>query len=144
MDMDVYLRFVLALVFVLALIAGVGWAARRYGLGGRLAGQGAGRRLAVVETAMVDAKRRLAIVRRDGVEHLILMGGPADLVIETGIAPPAGMPVPAGTDIPAREPARPVPSATSRADLPKFVQTLKLAERLAQAGRSAFRQGRIA
>ncbi len=144
MDMDVYLRFILALVFVLALIAGVGWAARRYGVGGRLIGQGAGRRLAVVETAVVDAKRRLALVRRDGVEHLILMGGPADQVIESGIASPPATAELARTAGAPPAPANAPPPATSRADLPKFVQTLKLAERLAQAGRNALRQGRTA
>ena len=43
------------------------------------------KRLAVVEHANVDGRRRLVLVRRDGVEHLIMTGGPVDLVIETGI-----------------------------------------------------------
>lgn len=42
-------------------------------------------RLAVVDAAAVDAQRRLVLVRRDNVEHLILIGGPSDLVIEPGI-----------------------------------------------------------
>ena len=59
-------------------------------------------RLRVVETAAIDARRRLVLIRRDDVEHLIMIGGSADIVIETGIsggvetkvpenpAPPAG------------------------------------------------------
>lgn len=43
------------------------------------------RRLAVVEHASVDGKRRLVLIRRDGVEHLMMIGGPVDVVIETGI-----------------------------------------------------------
>ncbi len=43
------------------------------------------RRLAVVEHASVDGRRRLILIRRDGVEHLIMTGGPVDVVIETGI-----------------------------------------------------------
>jgi flagellar protein FliO/FliZ len=87
--MDVYLRFALALAFVLALLAVVGWAARRYGIGEKLAGAArAGRRLALIEVLPVDAKRRLALVRRDGTEHLILLGAGGDLIIETGIATP--------------------------------------------------------
>lgn len=43
------------------------------------------RRLAVVEHASVDGRRRLVLIRRDGVEHLIMTGGPVDVVIETGI-----------------------------------------------------------
>jgi flagellar protein FliO/FliZ len=47
--------------------------------------RGRSRRLAVVETVAVDARRRLVIIRRDNVEHLVLTGGPHDVVVETGI-----------------------------------------------------------
>jgi hypothetical protein len=50
------------------------------------------RRLAVVEQAAVDSRRRLLLVRRDDVEHLIMTGGPVDLVIETGIGATGGVP----------------------------------------------------
>lgn len=42
-------------------------------------------RLSVVEQASVDSRRRIVLIRRDNVEHLIMTGGPADVVIETGI-----------------------------------------------------------
>jgi flagellar protein FliO/FliZ len=42
-------------------------------------------RLAVVDHANVDGRRRLVLVRRDNTEHLIMTGGPVDVVIETGI-----------------------------------------------------------
>ncbi|MGV3552499.1 hypothetical protein [Rhizobium sp.] len=42
-------------------------------------------RLMVLDAAAVDPKRRLVLVRRDEVEHLIMIGGPTDIVIETGI-----------------------------------------------------------
>jgi flagellar protein FliO/FliZ len=45
-------------------------------------------RLGVMEEAKVDRVRRLVLVRRDDVEHLIMTGGPVDVVIETGIAAP--------------------------------------------------------
>lgn len=45
------------------------------------------RRLAFIERAYLDGGRKLVLVRRDNVEHLILIGGPVDLVIETGIRP---------------------------------------------------------
>jgi hypothetical protein len=48
------------------------------------------RRLDVVEHASVDGRRRLVLVRRDNVEHLIMTGGPVDVVIETGISPRSG------------------------------------------------------
>lgn len=43
-------------------------------------------RLAVLDAAAVDTRRRLVLVRRDDVEHLIMIGGPTDIVIESRIA----------------------------------------------------------
>ncbi len=43
-------------------------------------------RLYVSEQASLDGRRRLLLVRRDDVEHLIMTGGPVDVVIETGIS----------------------------------------------------------
>jgi hypothetical protein len=43
------------------------------------------RRLGFIERAYLDGGRKLLLVRRDNVEHLILIGGPIDLVVETGI-----------------------------------------------------------
>ncbi len=45
------------------------------------------RRIGVVDHVSVDGKRRLILLRRDDVEHLIMTGGPVDVVIETGIVP---------------------------------------------------------
>ena len=42
-------------------------------------------RLAVMDAAAVDSHRRLVLVRRDDVEHLILIGGPSDVVVERDI-----------------------------------------------------------
>lgn len=44
-------------------------------------------RLAVMDAAAVDNQRRLVLVRRDDVEHLILIGGPTDVVVEQNIVP---------------------------------------------------------
>lgn len=101
-------QFFLAFVIVLGLIGLTAWAVRRFGAG-RLAGIGArGRqpRLAVVDYASVDGRRRLILVRRDNVEHLVMIGGPTDIVIEPNIvrASPAPREVPV-----ARPPAVPEP-----------------------------------
>ncbi|MBV9969636.1 MAG: flagellar biosynthetic protein FliO, partial [Xanthobacteraceae bacterium] len=42
-------------------------------------------RLAVIDAASVDGRRRLVLVRRDNVEHLLLIGGPSDIVVEPNI-----------------------------------------------------------
>ncbi|MBX5161104.1 flagellar biosynthesis protein FliO [Rhizobium sp. NZLR1] len=46
-------------------------------------------RLQVLDAAAVDTRRRLVLVRRDDVEHLIMIGGPSDIVIESRILPGA-------------------------------------------------------
>lgn len=81
-----YLRTIFALMFVLGLIGLLYmlvrlYAARRFGLGPLRAGT----RLAVVEMRPLDGRRRLVLVRRDEVEHLLLVGPERDVVIETGI-----------------------------------------------------------
>jgi hypothetical protein len=44
-----------------------------------------GRRLGIVDAFDLDRHRQLVIIRRDNVEHLIMIGGPNDLVIESDI-----------------------------------------------------------
>lgn len=76
------------LFLVLLMIVGLGWALRRFGLGmGRMNRHGgtAGRRLSIVEIAPLDMKRRLVLIRRDEVEHLILLGPQTETVVERGI-----------------------------------------------------------
>lgn len=87
-------QFFLAFVIVLALIGVTAWAVRRFG-SGRLGGVGMrGRqpRLAVIDYASVDGRRRLILVRRDNVEHLVMIGGPTDVVIEPNIVRAAPAP----------------------------------------------------
>jgi hypothetical protein len=81
------LQFFLAFIVVLGLIGIAAWLVRRLGAG-RLGGVGMrGRqpRLAVVDYASVDGRRRLILVRRDNVEHLVMIGGPSDIVVESNI-----------------------------------------------------------
>jgi flagellar biogenesis protein FliO len=62
-------------------------------------------RLSIVDSATVDGKRKVMIIRRDNVEHVVMTGGPQDLVIESGIA------VVAETPQPERRAQRPAPAA---------------------------------
>lgn len=96
MDAAQYIRFGAALVFVLALIAVTGWVVRRWGpAAAGIAARGRPRRLSIVEMLPIDAKRRLVLVRRDDVEHVILLGGDTDLVVEAGVPAPAPVAAPA-------------------------------------------------
>ena len=79
MTFDTLILAVAAGLFVVALVALTAWAFNTF-FPGRRNGQGFGRRekrLGVVETASVDQKRKLLLVRRDDVEHLIIVGGPS-------------------------------------------------------------------
>jgi flagellar biogenesis protein FliO len=81
------LTFVFAFVAVLALIGVAAWLVRRFA-GNRLgANTNRGRmpRLAVIDAAAVDGRRRLVLVRRDNIEHLLMIGGPTDIVVEANI-----------------------------------------------------------
>jgi len=89
MELEIYVRFLLALILVLALIAALTWAARRFGFGGHLVpNTGKPPRLSVVEVKTVDPRRKLVLVRRDDSEHLILLGAGQDLLLESGIEAP--------------------------------------------------------
>src|SRR5437879_3429190 len=81
------LKLLFAFVVVFGLLALALWLVRRFG-GERLtnaATRGRQPRLAVVDTATVDPRRRLVLIRRDNVEHLLMIGGPTDVVVEPNI-----------------------------------------------------------
>ena len=79
-------NFVIAFAFVLLLIGAAAWLVRRFGVT-RIDAAARGRqpRLAVVDSAAVDGRRKLVIIRRDNVEHLLMIGGPSDVVVETNL-----------------------------------------------------------
>ncbi len=90
-------RFFIAFLVVLALIGLTAWLVRRFGAN-RLGSATRGRqpRLAVIDAATIDGRRRLVLIRRDNIEHLLMIGGPTDVVVEPNIVRATG----------AREPAR--------------------------------------
>lgn len=98
-------------------------------------------RLQVLDAAAVDTRRRIVLIRRDNVEHLVMIGGPTDIVIESGIGDeraylsaravnplaleeqselpkPAEAPALATTEPPAARIAAPSPAASMPIDLP--------------------------
>ncbi|MCM5559475.1 flagellar biosynthetic protein FliO [Pleomorphomonas sp. JP5] len=85
-------RYALALAVVAGLLLLLRWVLRNYATGGQLSiGRSRQNRLTIVEQIALDQRRRLLLVRRDGVEHLILVGGGNDLVVEPTII--RGVPV---------------------------------------------------
>ena len=88
------------------------WIFRKiFGVAARRASRNRVPRLSVTDQAYVDDKRRLIIVRRDNVEHLVMVGGPTDVVVESGIVrmqkttPSSSPPV---SETPSQVPAPPV------------------------------------
>ena len=81
------LTFLFAFIAVLALIGVAAWLVRRFATNRLGANTNRGRmpRLAVIDAAAVDGRRRLVLVRRDNVEHLLMIGGPSDIVVEPNI-----------------------------------------------------------
>ena len=81
------LTFFFAFVAVLALIGLAAWLVRRFASNRLGANTNRSRmpRLAVIDAAAVDGRRRLVLVRRDNVEHLLMIGGPTDIVVEPNI-----------------------------------------------------------
>jgi flagellar protein FliO/FliZ len=100
MDLFNFFQYATALILVLAL-ALLALLARRYGnnpqafknqLGlGKLGNwkkwefKSPDKRLSVVETLMLGPKQRLIIIRRDNVEHLVMMTADSSCVVETNI-----------------------------------------------------------
>jgi flagellar protein FliO/FliZ len=80
-------KILLALMIVIGLAAGAFYMVRRFGTAGFGVTTLRGRqpRLALIEVAGVDARRSLVLIRRDNVEHLLMIGGPTDVVVEPNI-----------------------------------------------------------
>jgi flagellar protein FliO/FliZ len=127
-EMPLAVRFFLAFLIVLGLIGAIAWALRRFGAGRfRDTARGRQPRLAVIDHASVDGRRRLILVRRDNVEHLLMIGGPTDIVVEPNIVramaapgarPPAGIEaLPRAIPVPENGgswPLQPEPASASR------------------------------
>ena len=92
-----FMKFLVAMVFVLGLIWGFALVAKHFGLGNREpVKRSRSKRLSIIETMALDAKRRVVIVRHDDTEHLLLLGNSGEQVIRSA-------------DNPADAPAKPRP-----------------------------------
>ena len=89
-EMPLAVKFFIAFAVVLALIGLTAWLVRRFGSNRLGAARGRQPRLAVIDAAPVDGRRRLVLIRRDNIEHLLMIGGPTDLVVEPNIVRAVG------------------------------------------------------
>lgn len=104
-QLDLPVRVAIATIVIAALLGLTVLIVRRLsgsGSGGMLRSRQA--RLAVVDSVAVDPRRRLVLVRRDEVEHLLLVGGTTDIVVEPAIGRATGRDASTTQrDLPARE-----------------------------------------
>lgn len=90
MDLLSIIRTLGGLGVVLGILWGALWLVRRYDIQlPGLAGGARRSRLELVERLAIDPRRSVTLLRRDGMEHLILLAPEGHLVIETGVLPTA-------------------------------------------------------
>lgn len=80
------IRMLAALVLVLGLMLGLNLLLRRI-QGNTIRLKTGPRRLQIVESIPLDSRRRAILLRRDGREHLVILGATGETVVETGIIP---------------------------------------------------------
>ncbi|UIY44475.1 flagellar biosynthetic protein FliO [Methylobacterium radiotolerans] len=103
-----------AIVFTVRRLTG-----RSLALPGRSGSRGRQPRLGIVDVYELDRARQLILLRRDNVEHLLLVGGPNDVVVERNI----------------QRGQRPLPEAAIRPELAPEPLDEPLPDPLVQGGR---------
>lgn len=84
------IKFAVAALTVIGLIGLFAWALKAFAARGWIAPRtGPARRLRIVDSLALDARRRLVIIRCDDVEHLLLLGA-EETVIKTDLPSPSG------------------------------------------------------
>jgi flagellar protein FliO/FliZ len=86
MTIEDYLKFLFALILVLSLMGVLAYVLKRFGLGGERLMPADKRRIRIVEALPLDMRRKAILLRRDDVEHLVIIGASGETVVETNIA----------------------------------------------------------
>lgn len=81
-------RVIFALIAVLGFIGLAAVLVRKAGLISASSGFVRKKRLALVETLAIDARRRVAIIKCDGKEHLIILGATSETLIDKNLDTP--------------------------------------------------------
>lgn len=84
-DLPQLIKLCAALAFVVALMGGLAFILKRLGLSGPIVPAVKNRRLSVLESLPLDARRRLVLIKRDKKQHLVILGPNGETVLETGI-----------------------------------------------------------
>jgi flagellar protein FliO/FliZ len=108
-------QYVIAFAIIAALLGLFAIVLRRFGgkrftLPGQDRGRGRQPRLGIVDVYDLDRQRQLVLLRRDNVEHLVMLGGPNDLVVESNIMRVPVSRAPVGNEYPTERPAQGEPA----------------------------------
>lgn len=148
-------KYVIAFAIIFVLLALFALVLRRL-TGGRLSMPANDRRsrqprLGIVDVYDLDRQRQLILLRRDNVEHLLLIGGPNDVIVETNIVRTPGARLPASpiddrpetlADRSLEAPSRPLVEPVQRPE--PVVARLGLAEPARAGAEQPFRNGPMA
>lgn len=80
-----YLKFFIALIFIVSLMGALAFILKRFVPGGTPFVAPSKRRLKIVEMLILDHKRKALLIKRDDQEHLIIIGQNSDIVVERNI-----------------------------------------------------------
>lgn len=85
-DLPQFMRLIIALAIVIALMGGLSFILKKLGLAQNAnLKSGDKRRLKIVESLPLDARRRIVILQRDDVQHLVILGANGETLIEKDI-----------------------------------------------------------
>lgn len=86
-DIPSLLKLFAALALVLGLMGGLALIMKKLGLSANAATTKGKKRLRIIEAIPLDARRRLVLLQRDDVQHLVILGATTETLIETDIKP---------------------------------------------------------
>ena len=97
------MSYLVVFLIMVVLLSAFAFGAKRFARGRLSLSNGGGQRgrqprLGIVDIYELDRQRQLILLRRDNVEHLLLVGGPNDVVVERNIVRVAGARLPAEAD----------------------------------------------
>jgi flagellar protein FliO/FliZ len=86
-EMPQLLRMLAALTFVIALMGGLSLVIKKIGMPGTPNTPASKRRLRIVESITLDARRRAVLIQCDSKQHLVILGPTGETVVKTDIEP---------------------------------------------------------
>lgn len=91
METELWVRALFALALVLALLGGFAvfmrWLSPRLGFASAGFQTGTKARLSVTAQALLDTRHRAVILKCDGVEHLVILGGANPVIVAQNLSP---------------------------------------------------------